>query len=701
MNQNVRVLLVEDSEDDAELVLRILRGGGFVPVALRVDNAAALKAALQQPWDVVISDFRMPGFTGLDALKICRSGLLDTPFILMSGAIGEEIAVAAMKAGANDYVMKQNLTRLAPALVRELQEAGMRAQHRSLQLQLIESERRFTAFMDASPIIASIKDEAGRYLYMNKGWDKSLGLKNAEWIGKTAFDVMPAEVALEIRKSELEVLKRGLPQETITEGGKPGPAATYLKNIRFPFVGASGQKLIGAFSIDITKEKQAEKTIHNLAYLDPLTELPNRRMMLSRLKRALATSARSRCHGALLFIDLDHFKTLNDTRGHDVGDRLLQQISQRLVACVREEDTVARTGGDEFVIILEGLSVIAQEAGSQVETIAKKILASISKTFMLCSQEHQTTASIGITLFCDRQNSTEELMKRADLAMYRVKASGRNALNFFDPEMQATVSARALLEADLRQGLEKDQFLLYYQPQVDSEGALTGVEALLRLKIPERGLIMPATFIPMAEETGLIVQLGYWVLETACRQLLAWSVNGATRHLTISVNVSSRQFHLNDFVQQVLDILERTGAEPRLLMLELTESVLLDEIEVTIEKMTALKQKGLNFSLDDFGTGYSSLYYLKRLPLYELKIDKSFVQDVFDDPNDAAIARAILSLGQSLGLTIIAEGVETLAQRDFLSMHGCNRFQGYLFGRPVPIGALDLTGLTDSGQPLK
>ena len=690
MNQAIRVLMVEDSDDDAMLVIHSLRRGGFDPSFARVENAATLQAALEQKWDVVISDFRMPGFCGMEALRICRATQRDLPFILMSGAIGEETAVAAMKAGANDYVMKHNLARLAPALVRELQEAAMRAQHRRMEAQLQDSERRFHAFMDASPIIATIKDDAGRYLYMNRGWGTAFGLAPEDWIGKTDRETMPADAARLASARDLEVLHTGMAGEATEESSELDGKTSHWKNIRFPFHGAAGQRLVGGLSLDITREKLAEETIHNLAHLDPLTNLPNRRLMLQRLKHALASSERSGNRGALLFIDLDNFKTLNDTRGHGVGDQLLQQIGTRLAACVRAADTVARTGGDEFVVILESLTGMADEAAAQAEAVGKKILAAISQGNMLGGLEHQGTASIGITLFCDHQVSPEELMQRADMAMYRAKATGRNALRFFDPEMQARVTARAALEADLRAGLEKGRFLLHYQPQVDADGELAGVEALLRLNDPQRGLIMPATFIPLAEETGLILELGYWVMETACAQLLAWAGAPGTAHLSISVNVSSRQFHHPDFVRQTLAILERSGADPCKLMLELTESLLLTEIEITIEKMSVLKRAGLSFSLDDFGTGYSSLYYLKRLPLYELKIDRSFVRDVLDDPNDAAIVRAIVALGQSLGLTIIAEGVETAAQRDFLAQHGCTRYQGYLFGRPGPVEALAL-----------
>jgi diguanylate cyclase (GGDEF)-like protein/PAS domain S-box-containing protein len=436
---------------------------------------------------------------------------------------------------------------------------------------------------------------------------------------------------------------------------------------------------------DITLRKAAEDEIKHLAFYDPLTRLPNRRLLLDRLQQALASSARSGRTGALLFIDLDNFKTLNDTLGHDVGDLLLQQVAQRLATCVRADDTVARLGGDEFVVMLEDLSDNRREAATQTEVVGEKILATLNQRYLLAGHQHRSTPSIGVTLFGGQRETVEELLKRADLAMYQAKGAGRNAVRFFDPEMQAAVIARAALEVDLRQGLQQNRFLLYYQSQVDADGRMTGVEALLRWQHPQRGMVSPADFIPVAEETGLILQLGHWVLETACAQLVTWAVQAEMCHLTMAVNVSARQFRHPDFVGQVLAVLESSGADPQKLKLELTESLLLDDVEDTIEKMTALKARGVGFALDDFGTGYSSLSYLKRLPLDQLKIDQYFVRNVLTDPNDAAIARTIVALAHSMDLAVIAEGVETEEQRDFLARQGCHAFQGYLFGRPQPV----------------
>ena len=689
MSRRLRVLMVEDSDDDALLVKRALHKGGFDLTSLRVHDRATLLVALAQPWDAVLSDFCMPGFTGMEALVLCRSLQGDIPFILVSGTIGDETAVAVMKAGASDYVMKHNLARLAPALMRELDDATARASLRRTELELIDSERRFHAFMDASPFVASIKDHAGRYLYMNQGWSTAFGAPGHQWIGQTGGPLRQ-DLRVVSNSTDLEVLDSGAVDETIHEIQEPDCAPTYWKNTRFPFTGASGQRLLGELSTDVTELKESEETIRRLAYLDPLTSLPNRRLMQDRLTHALALAART-CHfGALLFLDLDNFKTLNDTHGHDAGDQILVQTAARLSAGMRAQDTVARAGGDEFVIILEQLDCREDVAVDEVGIIARKIISLLNAPFALNGGLYQMSGSIGIALFCDSSIGADELMKRADIALYSAKAGGRNTQVMFDPAMQARLAARNAMQADLLAGLEHDHFTLYYQPQVDGAGAVFGVEALLRLQHPTKGLLMPAAFITLAEETGVIVDLGYWTLTTACAQLRAWSQQPPYAHLTIAVNVSARQFGDAMFVERVREIVTLSGANPQLLLLELTESALLDEVDSAINKMVTLRKCGVRFSLDDFGTGFSSLSYLKRLPLHEIKIDRSFVDNLVNDANDAVIVRAIVALAHSFGLVVIAEGVETAAQRDFLTQIGCNRFQGYFFGRPGPVQALDL-----------
>ena len=436
---------------------------------------------------------------------------------------------------------------------------------------------------------------------------------------------------------------------------------------------------------EVAERKMADDEIRNLAYHDALTRLPNRRLLFDRLQHAIAASSRSGRYCALLFIDLDNFKTLNDTLGHDAGDLLLQEVSRRLATCLREGDTAARLGGDEFVVLLENLSENAQEAATQAETTGEKIHGALNQTYQLANHEYNGTPSIGVTLFTDHQDTVDELVKRADLAMYHAKSAGRNALRFFDPQMQAVITTRATLEAGLREALLKQQFLLYYQAQVDSQGHVTGAEALLRWQHPQGELVSPMEFIPLAEDTGLILLLGRWVLETACAQLALWAACPELAHLMVAVNVSAREFHHKDFVDQVKSVLVTSGARPQRLKLELTESLLLHDVEDTIVKMTALRAEGVSFSLDDFGTGYSSLSYLKRLPLDQVKIDRSFVRDVLTDAYDSAIARSVIDLGRNLGLGVIAEGVESGAQRDFVAANGCQNYQGYLFSRPLPL----------------
>lgn len=447
--------------------------------------------------------------------------------------------------------------------------------------------------------------------------------------------------------------------------------------------------------IDISERKAAEDEVKHLAFYDPLTELPNRRLLMDRLHQAVASGTRSKRYGALLFIDLDNFKILNDTKGHDIGDLLLKKVAECLLSCVRESDTVARLGGDEFIVLLKDLDVTPEESAAQTRSVGRKILALLNQAYIFAGQEYYGSASIGITLFNAHEGSVDELLKQADIAMYQAKASGRNTMRFFDPEMQANLSARAEMENNLRKALGEQQFHLCYQVQVDASHRPLGAEVLIRWIHPERGVVSPAQFIPLAEETGLILPIGQWVLDTACAQIKDWQRDALTRDLVVSVNVSAKQFHQPDFVAQVQEVVERYAIDPSLLKLELTESMLLNDIEDIIVKMTTLKEIGIQFSLDDFGTGYSSLQYLKQLSIDQLKIDQSFVRDIAVDESDRAIVRTIIAMAQSFNLNVIAEGVETEEQREFLVDNGCIHFQGYLFGKPVPVDVFE--GLLSQG----
>lgn len=440
---------------------------------------------------------------------------------------------------------------------------------------------------------------------------------------------------------------------------------------------------------DITERKLAQQQIQQLAFYDPLTSLPNRRLLQDRLGQALAVSERNLHHGAVLFLDLDNFKSLNDTKGHEIGDQLLIEVARRLESCLREGDTVARLGGDEFVVVLEILSLNYAEAATQAELVGEKIRTELNRPYQLKEHSHNTTPSIGIVLFNGHKDSIDDLLKFADIAMYQAKTAGRNAIRFYDPDMQVAIEQRIGMETELRNAIEQQQFCLYYQIQVDSQRRALGAEVLLRWQHPQRGLVSPLHFIPIAEETGLILPLGLWVLKQACAQLKLWQQNPLTRDLTLAINVCSLQFNQANFVDEVKSVLLECGADPCKLKMEMTESMVLKNVEDVICKMNELKALGLSFSLDDFGTGYSSLQYLKRLPLDQIKIDQSFVRDINIDSNDDAIVQTIIAMTQVLGFNVIAEGVETEDQQIFLEQCGCHAFQGYLFSRPVPIAEFE------------
>jgi diguanylate cyclase (GGDEF)-like protein/PAS domain S-box-containing protein len=448
--------------------------------------------------------------------------------------------------------------------------------------------------------------------------------------------------------------------------------------------GGNVTNYVGAY-VDFTERKRAENEIHHLAFYDPLSQLPNRRLLQDRLRQAVVAGSRNRTGGALMFIDLDNFKTLNDTKGHGIGDLMLVEVARRLQACVREGDTVSRFGGDEFVLLLEGLSEDSAHAAVQARGVGEKVLEALSQPYQLEGAEFHSSSSMGITLFINYKDALDDLLRQADTAMYEAKKSGRNTLRFFDPAMQRELEARAQTEVGLRDALRNGEFCLFYQTQVDHLGHVVGAEVLLRWQHPVRGLVPPLQFIPLAEENGLILSIGNWVLESACRQIKQWEANTATRNLQLAVNVSARQFRQADFVNQVRRAVEQAGIDPSRLKLELTESIVLDDVGDSIAKMQSIRQLGIGFSMDDFGTGYSSLAYLTQLPLSQLKIDQSFVHHIGSKSSDAAIIQTIIGMANNLGLEVIAEGVETQEQRDFLERNGCKLFQGYLFSKPLPL----------------
>ena len=535
-----------------------------------------------------------------------------------------------------------------------------------------------------------VTDERGIILQVNSAFTAMTGYTAEEAVGQSPRPLSAMRHNVDFYRALHETIGRRDSWQGETwnrrKGGEPYPGWLTITAVRNSDNEVSHYV---ASLTDITQRKAAEKEIENLAFYDSLTRLPNRRLLMERLKQALLSSTRTGQQGALMMLDLDNFKTVNDTLGHNVGDLLLLQVGQRLLQCVPEHDTVARLGGDEFVVLLENLSSDTASAATQAESVGHKILHSLGQSYNLDGVSCHNTPSIGITLFANGPCALEEPLKQADIALYQAKEAGRNTLRFFDTAMHAAIMQRAELESSLREALARQQFLLHFQPQLDAQRRTIGAEVLVRWQHPQRGMVSPAEFIPLLEDTGLIIPLGLWVLETACAQLKRWQGHPATDHLSLAVNVSPRQFHHADFANEVLQVLARTGANPSQLKLELTESLLIEDVEGVIAKMALLKNEGVRFSLDDFGTGYSSLAHLKRLPLDQLKIDQSFVRDVLVDANDATIARTVIALGQSMGLDVIAEGVETEGQHAFLLAHGCDAFQGYLFSRPLPIDAFE------------
>jgi diguanylate cyclase (GGDEF)-like protein/PAS domain S-box-containing protein len=549
-----------------------------------------------------------------------------------------------------------------------------------------------TAFNARDGII--ISDFNNLIIRTNQAFTKTSGYTQEEVLGKNLIMFCAKQNETHLYTTILtSIMRHGFWEGEIWNQRKNGESYPAHLNITVVKDKNNNVENFVTHLTDISSQKAAAAEIENLAFYDTVTGLPNRRLLMDRLNHALASSTRNGKEGALLFLDLDNFKTLNDSSGHDVGDMLLKMVAKRLKECVREVDTIARFGGDEFVVVLEdlktqNLGAQKNDAKTQAETVANKILAALHQPYLINEHKHHSGVSIGITLFNSNPPSTEELLKQADIAMYEAKKT-RNTVRFFNPEMQASITAHVSLEHELRKAIELQQFQLYYQTQVDSAGCATGAEVLVRWLHPEQGLIAPAEFIPLAEDTALILPIGQWVLEGACAQIKAWQNNALTRNFTLSVNVSAKQFHQEHFVDQVKTALLYHDISPALLKLELTESMLLKDVESTIETMQALREIGVQFSLDDFGTGYSSLQYLKRLPLNQLKIDESFVRDIVVNTSDQAIVHTISAMANTLELNVIAEGVETREQYMQLQKIGCRHYQGYLFGKPVPINEFD------------
>lgn len=684
MNSQAKILIVDDNPNNRLSIRTILKG---VDAELHeADNGFdALSMTLNEDYALILLDAMMPDMDGFEVCEQLRANpkTVQTPVIFLTAAFkGIDDNIRGYVAGATDYLAKPIDDHVLKAKV----QVFLRLFNQQTALQKANEELRIAAIAFNSQDGIVVTDAHSVILRVNPAFTELTGYTAEEAIGQTPALLKSGHHDAEFYSQMWHALiENHYWQGEIWNRRKSGEI--YPEWLTITAVLDSHQQISHFVSVfnDITQRKLAEEQILQLAFYDPLTHLPNRRLLMDRTNQAKLNSSRSHQYGAILFMDLDQFKTLNDTQGHDIGDLLLIEVAKRLTACVRKIDTVARLGGDEFVLLLEELGNTPDHAAAHAQMIGEKVLTSLRQPYQLKQYEYRTSASLGISLFYNDDISVETLFKQADTAMYEAKNAGRNAWRFFDPQMRVVLEARMAMEADLQQAINRQQLQLYYQTQVDSERHILGAEALLRWQHPDKGLILPNQFIPLAEETGLIIPIGLWVLETTCRQIQYWDSQGIlSPRFQLSVNVSASQFRHSSFVDQLGEILARVNVDPRRLKLELAESVFIQNAADTADKMHQLKSLGLTFSIDDFGTGYSSLSYLKQLPLDQLKIDRSFICDLGQNDNATVLVQTIIGMSRNLGLHVIAEGVESEAQVKSLIEFGCPSFQGYLFCRPLP-----------------
>lgn len=677
----LRVLIIEDNQDDTMILVDVLEEGGYSVHWQQVENETQMLAALEHPWDIVFSDFTMPGFSGSRALDILREKDPDIPFVFVSGTLGEEAAVQAMKAGAQDYVIKGQLVRVLPTVERELRDVEQRRERR----QIDAARERLIAILEATPDMVVILGPDGDLHYLNKAGRKFLDVELDEDVRSFYLsDMFPESLAEQVVLNIMpEVKQNGVwsGESTIQVGDREVPVSLVMLG----HYGEDGYvEYFSAIARDISERKRFEEEMEHAATHDGLTDLPNRLLLMDRFNSALKHAVRAGTFVAVMFIDLDNFKRVNDTLGHYAGDMLLRITARRIKKVLRPTDTVSRHGGDEFSIIITDL-----ESVENAITTLRKIKAEFERPVIVYNNEVYVTFSTGIALYPHDGESVEDLLRHADTAMYRAKSSGPGQYRFYAPAMNARGHEMLALEAELRRALEKQEFLLHYQPQVDlRSGNVVGVEGLMRWQHPTRGLVSPLDFIPLLESSGLIIPAGEWVLREACKACRDWIKKGLN-DIRVSINVSALQFNDPDFLEKVHTIIREEQVPPDRLELEITENIVMQDPEGTCEILQALHDLGVRIAVDDFGTGYSSLAYLKRFPIDILKIDRTFIHDLGKDDSDDAIVEASISMAQKLGLETIAEGVETAQQLDFLRMRGCDLVQGYYLSRPLSGDAIE------------
>jgi diguanylate cyclase (GGDEF)-like protein/PAS domain S-box-containing protein len=685
----LRVLLVEDSENDALLTLRQLRKGGYEPSYTRVDSADTMREALAaQPWDVVLSDYNMPGFSGYDALALLQDSGVDLPFIIISGAIGEETAVEVMRAGAHDYIMKDNLARLVPAVERELREAQVRGAKREAEANLQLAATVFEASMEG----LVITDSEARILRANKAFSEITGYAEHEVVGRNPNLLRSGRHNNEFyRKMWMSITTQGYWQGEIWNRRKNGEVfpewltISAVKNSQ-----GEVEHFVAGFT-DLSQKKQAEDRIQYLMYYDALTDLPNRALFQERFKQYMLRAQRDQKRVAYLHLDLDRFVTINDTLGHQKGDQLLQQVGRRLVNSVNKDDVVARLSGDEFAIAIPNIAY-----DEDVESYLLPLLEAFAEPFQVVGQEIFLVPSIGVVMFPEDSDRYDELVRFGDTAVHVAKQGSGASYQLYQKTMNVDAAQKLDMENALRRALERKEYRLHYQPQIAMHsGEIIGVEALLRWERQGVGMVLPGQFIPLLEETGLIISVGEWVIRQACSDQQAWLKAGLPP-LHVALNISPQQFRDKGLVDMIFKVLQESGSDPQGIELEITESSVMESPDTALQILGALHEKGVRIAVDDFGTGYSSLSYLKRFPLDVLKIDQSFVADVPGDEDDVAIVDTIIAMAHRLKLSVIAEGVENAEQAGFLREHDCDNVQGYYYGRPMP--AEDIVALLSAAK---